>query len=100
MIPLQAASGAASLQGAQEIAAADARLMETGDISSWEWDMQQLISSEAQARAVSHQAQPCLGISTFALVIAITILIHHMHVLVQYCCLSAVTRVCKPQASI
>ncbi len=37
---------------AVELAAADARMMETGDMSTWEWSMQQLISSEAQAKAV------------------------------------------------
>ncbi|KAK9822139.1 hypothetical protein WJX74_010406 [Apatococcus lobatus] len=58
----EAMSPATSLQGAQEIAAADARLMETGDLSSWQWDMQQLISSEAQAKAVlEQQAQDLEG---------------------------------------
>ena len=36
----------------RQLAAADARLLDTGDMLSWEASMQHLISSEAEARAV------------------------------------------------
>ena len=54
---LQTLQGPGQLD-AVEIAAADARLMETGDMTTWEWSMQHLISSEAQAKAVSQLTNP------------------------------------------